>query len=185
LVIPHPTPATPTPKLPSKFSRFLICPNRQVALYLRTIALHGLAAINRRDIVGMLAATFRVPKSTFRQLFNKGRQTAAVAAFHHRSPQNSDAKTRPSEMASDSSQNNDVSNVSSKPRKSEAAPAQFEVVKRYPSRGPLRQYRLASATSFTCSRCQQQRTAKLVATRDKKWDDLLCNGCYGFTLSKQ
>lgn len=88
-------------------------------------------------------------------------------------------------MASDSSRINDVpSGSSSSPHDQDAAPAPFEVVKVYPSRGPLTQYRLASATSFKCSRCQKQKTAKLVATHDSQWDALLCNGCYGFVLSR-
>jgi hypothetical protein len=88
-------------------------------------------------------------------------------------------------MASDSSRVNDISNCSSEPHGQDAAPAPFEVVKVYPSRGPLTQYRLASATSFTCSCCQRQKKAKLIATRDSQWDALLCNGCYGFVLSKE
>jgi len=98
-------------------------------------------------------------------------------------------------MASDSSQIHDVSTGSSESQNmmgcglqtkdQDTAPAPFEVVKVYPSRGPLTQYRLASATNFKCNRCQQQKKAKLVATRDSQWDALLCNGCYGFLLSRE
>ncbi|KAF8457050.1 hypothetical protein BDZ91DRAFT_701489 [Kalaharituber pfeilii] len=87
-------------------------------------------------------------------------------------------------MSSDLSRINDVSTGSSEPHTESAAPAPFEVVQVYPSRGPLTQYRLASATPFTCSRCTKQKKAKLIATREGKWDALLCNGCYGNILSK-
>jgi hypothetical protein len=58
-----------------------------------------------------------------------------------------------------------------------------EVVKTYPQRGPLQQYRLAGATGFTCSRCGIGKTSKLVTTVQDDWDRLLCNGCYGHLLS--
>lgn len=60
---------------------------------------------------------------------------------------------------------------------------QYEIVKEYPPRGTLRQYRLAKATAFTCHRCNQQKKAKLVATDGGNWDALMCNGCYGYLLS--
>ncbi|KAI5850575.1 hypothetical protein DFP73DRAFT_539927 [Morchella snyderi] len=88
-------------------------------------------------------------------------------------------------MASDSSRVNNPSNASSESHDQDAASAPFEVVQVYPSRGPLTQYRLASAKRFKCSRCQKQKTAKLVATRNGQWDALLCNGCYGFILSRE
>ena len=62
-------------------------------------------------------------------------------------------------------------------------PFRFEVVKTYPQRGPLQQYRLAASTSFLCSRCGTSKTSKLVSTIQVDWDRLLCNGCYGFLLS--
>ena len=40
----------------------------------------------------------------------------------------------------------------------------YEIVKTYPSRGPLQQYRLAASTSFLCSRCGSAKTSKLVTT---------------------
>ncbi|KAH8153168.1 uncharacterized protein LAJ45_02755 [Morchella importuna] len=90
------------------------------------------------------------------------------------------------EMASaDSSRVNDHVSSGSSSGQGAAPPALFEVVKVYPSRGPMTQYRLASATTFTCSRCQRQKTAKLVATRNGQWDALLCNGCYGFIISRE
>jgi hypothetical protein len=59
----------------------------------------------------------------------------------------------------------------------------YEVVKTYPQRGPLQQYRLATATSFLCSRCGDAKTSKLVSTIKADWDRLVCNGCYGRLLS--
>lgn len=59
----------------------------------------------------------------------------------------------------------------------------YEVVKTYPPRGPLQQYRLAASTSFLCSRCGTGRTSKLVTTVQADWERLLCNGCYGYLLS--
>src|SRR5215471_10239368 len=59
----------------------------------------------------------------------------------------------------------------------------YEVVKTYPQRGPLQQYRLATSTSFLCSRCGTSKTSKLVSIIEADWDRLLCNGCYGYLLS--
>ncbi|KAF8993199.1 hypothetical protein BDQ17DRAFT_159435 [Cyathus striatus] len=63
-------------------------------------------------------------------------------------------------------------------------PDHFEVVKHYAPRGAYRQYRLATSTNFTCSRCKNDKKAKLVATCNSEWNALLCNGCYGELLSK-
>ncbi|KAF8422223.1 hypothetical protein EV426DRAFT_606579 [Tirmania nivea] len=60
-----------------------------------------------------------------------------------------------------------------------------EVVKVYPQRGPWTQYRLAASTTFTCTRCKKQKKAKLVAIKETQWENLLCNGCYGFLLSRK
>ena len=62
-------------------------------------------------------------------------------------------------------------------------PARYDVVKTYPQRGPLQQYRLAATTSFPCFRCGQAKTSKLVTVYRCDWDRLLCNGCYGRLLS--
>jgi hypothetical protein len=64
-----------------------------------------------------------------------------------------------------------------------AAPFRFEIVKKYPSRGPLHQCRLAAATMFTCCRCGKDKKSKLAASIHDKWDRLLCNACYGYLLS--
>lgn len=63
------------------------------------------------------------------------------------------------------------------------APFRFEIAKSYPRRGPLQQYRAASATGFTCLRCLQAKTSKLVATVNDDGSQLMCNGCYGYLLS--
>ncbi|MDX3849188.1 hypothetical protein [Streptomyces sp. AK02-01A] len=62
-------------------------------------------------------------------------------------------------------------------------PFRFEVIKKYPQRGPLHQYRLAAATTFTCRRCGKDKTSKLAVAIHDKWDLLLCNACYGRLLS--
>jgi hypothetical protein len=59
----------------------------------------------------------------------------------------------------------------------------YEVIKTYPPRGPLQQYRLAAATSFYCFRCGRPKTSKLITTFERSWSCLLCNGCYGLLLS--
>ncbi|OIW31628.1 hypothetical protein CONLIGDRAFT_641417 [Coniochaeta ligniaria NRRL 30616] len=63
----------------------------------------------------------------------------------------------------------------------EASP--FQIVKTFPPRGELQQYRLTATTEFSCCHCQQQKKSKLVAIKEGKWDQLLCNGCYGLLLS--
>lgn len=61
--------------------------------------------------------------------------------------------------------------------------ARYGVVKTYPQRGPMRQYRLTVATSFRCFRCGLPKTSKLVTVFRQDWSHLLCNGCYGRLLS--
>lgn len=59
----------------------------------------------------------------------------------------------------------------------------YEVTKTYAQRGPMRQYRLATSTSFRCFRCGLAKTSKLVTVFRQDWNNLLCNGCYGRLLS--
>ena len=57
------------------------------------------------------------------------------------------------------------------------------IVKTYPPRGPLSQFRLERATPFACFRCGQEKKAKLVTVYADDWSRVLCNGCYGCLLS--
>lgn len=58
-----------------------------------------------------------------------------------------------------------------------------DIAKAMPARGPLQQYRLVAAAAFTCVRCGNAKTSKLVTVVDKNDANLLCNGCYGRLLS--
>lgn len=55
-----------------------------------------------------------------------------------------------------------------------------EVEKVFPQRGSLCLYRLVKRANFNCSRCTLEKTSKLVAYPKDKWDEALCNGCYGY-----
>ncbi|MDA0931588.1 MAG: hypothetical protein O3C32_09485, partial [Bacteroidetes bacterium] len=59
-----------------------------------------------------------------------------------------------------------------------------KIIKEYPARGPLTQFRFEKLIHFTCSRCNQAKTSKMLAISDQNWDNILCNGCYGLMLSK-
>ncbi|KAK4040947.1 hypothetical protein C8A01DRAFT_15251 [Parachaetomium inaequale] len=63
-------------------------------------------------------------------------------------------------------------------------PSQLDVLKEFPPRGALQQFRLVKVTTFTCKRCSQEKTSKLVVTEDGNWENLMCNGCYGFLLKE-
>ncbi|MFP3901019.1 MAG: hypothetical protein ACLFXM_09185 [Acidimicrobiia bacterium] len=65
----------------------------------------------------------------------------------------------------------------------QSKPGRYEVTKIYPQRGPMQQYRVATATSFACFRCGRTKTSKLVTVFRGEWGNLLCNGCYGRLLS--
>jgi hypothetical protein len=56
-------------------------------------------------------------------------------------------------------------------------PSHLEVLKEYPARGALQQFRLTKGTKCTCSRCNKDKTAKLVVIKDGNWESLMCNGC--------
>ncbi|KAE9365773.1 hypothetical protein N431DRAFT_429992 [Stipitochalara longipes BDJ] len=64
-------------------------------------------------------------------------------------------------------------------------PPQFQVIKVYPQRGDLLLHRLAKATLFICNRCSLGKTSKLVAFAKDKWDEPMCNGCYGYLISSE
>ncbi len=57
------------------------------------------------------------------------------------------------------------------------------VIKDYPSRGPLQQFRFATAMAFHCFRCGQPKKSKLHTIYDGDWSRRLCNACYGNLLS--
>ena len=58
------------------------------------------------------------------------------------------------------------------------------IVKKYEAKGHLQQYRLEQLVSFTCSRCLQSKKSKVIAVCDDNWNKCLCNGCYGFLISR-
>lgn len=58
-----------------------------------------------------------------------------------------------------------------------------KIVKEYPKRGPLQQFRKESATAFHCFRCGSSKKSKLITVYSDNWNKLLCNGCYGRLLS--
>lgn len=64
-----------------------------------------------------------------------------------------------------------------------AFPVPSEIKKTYPARGPLQQYRFATATAFECMRCQTAKKSKLITIYNSDWNSRLCNGCYGRLLS--
>jgi hypothetical protein len=62
-------------------------------------------------------------------------------------------------------------------------PPQFQVVKIFPQRSYLCLHRLVKPAPFTCNRCSLGKTSKLVAFAKDKWDEPMCNGCYGYLLA--
>jgi hypothetical protein len=62
-------------------------------------------------------------------------------------------------------------------------PPQFEIQKTFPPKGSWRLFRLLSQATFTCAQCGKEKKSKLVAFQNEDWDKLVCNGCYGQTLS--
>jgi hypothetical protein len=62
-------------------------------------------------------------------------------------------------------------------------PPPGQVIKTYPPRGPLQQFRLLEAAPFTCFRCGQDKKSKLQSVYAGDWSRALCNGCYGRLLS--
>lgn len=64
-----------------------------------------------------------------------------------------------------------------------AIPAEFDVIKTYPPRGALQQYRLAGTKQFSCCQCHKSKTSKLIVIKEGKWDPIWCNGYYGTNLA--
>ncbi|KAJ2899481.1 hypothetical protein MKZ38_003038 [Zalerion maritima] len=104
-----------------------------------------------------------------------------------------DLKTLSSLLSPDPSKGSKIMHTSNSPishaRPEQTDPDQhvaepcLEQFKKYHPRGSVRQHRLAALKSFTCDRCHEKKTSKLVALADEQWDALLCNGCYGWLLS--
>lgn len=63
-------------------------------------------------------------------------------------------------------------------------PQPSNIVKTFPKRGDMQQFRLEQLTEFTCIRCGKSKKSKLVVVKEDDWSKLLCNGCYGELLSK-
>ena len=57
------------------------------------------------------------------------------------------------------------------------------IIKEYPQRGPLNQYRVDTSFVFHCYRCGQEKKSKLVAIYDNDLSQKIFNGCYGYLLS--
>jgi hypothetical protein len=57
------------------------------------------------------------------------------------------------------------------------------VIKSYPPRGPLQQYRLTAPAAFVCFRCHHPKKSRLWSLYKSDWSHALCNGCYGRLLS--
>jgi hypothetical protein len=62
-------------------------------------------------------------------------------------------------------------------------PLASDIIKTYPSRGPMQQFRLTELTAFHCFRCGQSKKSRLLVVYADDWNRLLCNGCYGRLLS--
>ena len=50
--------------------------------------------------------------------------------------------------------------------------------------GELQQFVLEEISEFTCLRCKKNKVSKRVAIHKNDWSKQICNGCYGFLLSK-
>lgn len=57
------------------------------------------------------------------------------------------------------------------------------IIKEYPQRGVMKQYRFEKAIAFSCFRCNSEKKAKLITIYNSNWNKKLCNGCYGRLLS--
>ncbi|MGC4888081.1 hypothetical protein [Micromonospora sp. DT227] len=65
------------------------------------------------------------------------------------------------------------------------APNGWTVATVRPARGRLQQVRLQDRVVFRCTRCDREKTSRLVCVVDGSWSSLLCNGCHGFLLSNE
>jgi len=58
-----------------------------------------------------------------------------------------------------------------------------KIIKKYPKKGPLSQFRFEKVISYACFRCKSVKTSKLISICNDEWDFKLCNGCYGRLIS--
>lgn len=58
-----------------------------------------------------------------------------------------------------------------------------KIIKSYPKRGPLSQFRFEKIVSYVCFRCNRTKTSKLISICNDNWELKLCNGCYGRLIS--
>lgn len=61
--------------------------------------------------------------------------------------------------------------------------APSKVVRVYPERGPLQQFRFMESLAFRCFRCRATKKSKLITVYGGDRSKRLCNGCYGYLLS--
>ena len=54
-----------------------------------------------------------------------------------------------------------------------------KIIKEYPIKGNLKQFRIENATQFYCCKCEIVKKAKLIAVVGEDWEQLVCNACYG------
>ncbi len=57
------------------------------------------------------------------------------------------------------------------------------IIKTYPQRGPLQQFRFVDSLAFRCFRCTATKKSKLITIYGGDRSKRLCNGCYGYLLS--
>ena len=57
------------------------------------------------------------------------------------------------------------------------------IIKTYPQRGPLQQFRFLDSLAFRCFRCTATKKSKLITIYGGDRSKRLCNGCYGYLLS--
>ncbi|MFG3601068.1 hypothetical protein [Micromonospora chersina] len=64
-------------------------------------------------------------------------------------------------------------------------PDGWKVSTMLPARGRLQQYRLQAPVAFRCTRCERDKTSRLICLVNGSWSSLLCNGCHGHLLAKE
>ena len=56
------------------------------------------------------------------------------------------------------------------------------IIKTYPQRGPIKQFRFEKIVAFNCFSCGKGKKAKLITIYKDNWNKRMCNGCYGGLL---